>query len=233
MPATGVLTQLLANQANAAELRIQAAVLLGHLGPRGRAALPALLDVLDQPDPYLKAVAVRSLSEIAANDDAVIARLVPLLDGPRRLTTLTALARVRAGGSAVVEALGKLVEENQDPAFTALAVEALGIRQELARPAVEPVSKALTHADPVVRRLAAETLGRISGPDQKVIAALAARLTDTDAGVREHAARSLGWFGPDAKSTVPSLRKLLDDNDKSVRTRAAQALRRIDPATKP
>jgi HEAT repeat protein len=232
-PADGVLTQILANPANPIDLRTLAAALLGELGPRGKSAVPALLEALDQPDPYLKAVAGRALSEVAPEDDEVLARLVPLLDGPQRLTTLTIFSRAPAGGPAVVEALKKLVEEDSDPAFTALAAEALGLRKALARPAVGPVTKALGHPDPVVRRNAAEALGRISGPDQEVIAALTKRLADSDAGVRERAARSLGWFGPDAKAAVPGLRKLLDDGDSGVRTRAAQALRRIDPPKVP
>ncbi|MFO0841324.1 MAG: HEAT repeat domain-containing protein [Gemmataceae bacterium] len=224
-----MLAEIFGNPDNMVDLRIQAAVLLGELGPGAKAAVPALVEALDLQDPYLRGVAIRSLSEVAPDDDEVMARLVPLLEGSHRLTTLTVFSRVRAGGPAVVEALRKLVEEDSDPAWTALAVEALALRKAGARPAVGPVRKALTHPDPVVRRNAAEALGRIGGPEPQVIPALAERLSDGDAVVRGAAARSLGWFGPAAKPAAPALRKLLDDPDKAVRSQAAQALGRIAP----
>lgn len=227
--AEGVLTEILRNPDHPMDLRIQATVLLGELGPRGKASVPALLEALDQPGPYLRGVAIRALSEVAPDDEAVMARLVPLLDGSYRLTTLTVFSRVGGGGPAVVEALRKVVEEDSDPAWTALALTALALRKGESRQAVVPVKKALGHPDPVVRRNAATALGRIGVPDPQVIATLSERLGDGDAAVRGDAARSLGWFGPEAKAAVPALRKLLEDGDRSVRDRAKQALGRIAP----
>lgn len=227
--AVGVLTEILRNTDHPMDLRIQATVLLGELGPRGKAAIPALLEELDQPDPYLRSVAIRALSEVAPDDDDVMSRLVPLLDGSYRLTTLTVFSRVGGGGPVVVEALRKLVEEDSNPAWTALALTALALRKGESRQAVGPVKKVLDHPDPVVRRTAATALGRIGVPDPQVIAALIEHLGDGDAAVREDVARSLGWFGPAAKSALPALRKLLEDGDRSVRDRAAQALGRIAP----
>jgi hypothetical protein len=218
--------------------------LLTYLGPGSRpavlngnpAAVPVLIDLLDQKD-----LAVRRAAVVACGETGP-----PAAPASMRLVAI----------------LGNTPEERSRPAedrneeFPALAYTALGQIGAGAGPALE---NGLRAGEALVRRRTASLLGRIrpasaaSVPalieafrdeDDFVLASvrialseigpeavplLTRALTDPDGHLRRHAAVVLGYIGPAALSAAPALEAALVDTDPEVRQAAAAALAVIDP----
>ncbi len=230
--ACAVLCQMVRNPAHPIELRSQAAGLLGELGEGGKPGIPVLLEALEQPNPYLQQIAARALGEVASGEDAVLLHLIPLLRRGNIGNVLAILTRAPAGGPEVVAELTRIVHDNEEAGWTALALEALALRRGQARSALAAILEVVEDADPVVRARAVLALGRIGSAEEPVLRACRTHLRDNNAEVRAAAARSLGWFGPQAHAAIPELRNLLDDRDPVVRDRAKQALQRIETPKK-
>jgi HEAT repeat protein len=165
--------------------RGQALVALERMGPRARAALPALRDLLGSDDKRLRAGAASALLHIDDAPEAPLRVLTALLADPdrdTRRTAVDALAR-RAGGSW------------ERPATRTLA---------LPREAVKPLLELLTDQD--LRGPAGRVLGRMGDARKDALPELIARLENGDS-----AARSILFaLGPDAAPAVPALIRSVD-----------------------
>lgn len=200
--------------------RRDAARKLGKIKPLPAQAIPALMDVLKTPPPYLD----RPLEMYA-----VIALSGA---GPRAVPPLAALAN--AGNESAVWALGRMafsepaawpvlisLFKSDSSAIRSAAASGLAI----AGPPVVPLLvKALADDDPRMRAGAAETIlhmrlrptneigVRYAKPEDLAPAApqLAKLLSDPDVEVRDHAALALAYADPSDKRTAPILVQMLD-----------------------
>jgi HEAT repeat protein len=206
---------------------------LGPDGPFGNAAVPALIDALDERREPARFAVAEALSD---HGPAAVPGLVRALRRPE--------AAVRAGAA---EALGRVRPRPTEaiPALIdALADPTADVRRQAARtlgqirgPAAKTVPALLTalrdDADEGVRAEAAEALSKFGPKAQDAVPGLAAALKDRDASVREQAAWGLSCIGPAARQAVPALIEALRNSKSSdERTRIAQALGGIGPAAK-
>ncbi len=238
------LVELLRDVSSPPIVRQQAAHTLGRIGPAAAAAVPVLIDLLDETEPAPEAGSPRqwSLKAIAlmggpAREAAP--RIIRLLRDPTtmhldRLLALEALGRI---GTAHPQTLGAIVAVAERPLRTepdarvedlelkTAAVDVLSLFGASAAPAI-PLLQELTRGEhEPLRRVAVNTLGKTGNP--LVLEALVdALLFDPSPAVCDAAAVALSQIGGAA---VPTLQALLAHRDAEVRARAAEALGRIGP----
>lgn len=204
--------------------------------PSAAAAIPTLIDMLDDDEPVAPEVcredgrpwwgddrrpitpgqeAARALVRIG------IASLDPLV---KALTGTGPTARRNAAW-----ALGALDDQRAVPPLIASLKDAdMAVREQASwalgalddARAVQPLIGALRDASPAARRQAAWALGAID--DATAVDALVAALKDSDARVREQAAWALGAIG-DARASS-GLSTALGDSEARVRRQAAWAI---------
>jgi HEAT repeat protein/thiol-disulfide isomerase/thioredoxin len=177
-----------------------------RLGKGGREAIPALGELVNDPDPLVVESAVRGLSQIGGEDSIpAMQALLKAADSNLRMTAAQALGRTKST-NAVPAILSILADENEVVVCTALsALEELnatrsGSPSKAAQPPEVTDAVKRCFADPRwrVRAAAAEVAGKLS-----------------------------------MKPLVPALRTLLEDADGFVVKNAMNALRQMSSAPAP
>ena len=153
-------------------------------------AIPALSEILDDPEPTVRAAALRALSSIGTESEPAIPFVIVVTkdDDPNvRRAAATALGNIRDSSEHV---LGTLIETlGDDDSDVRLAASRSISKMEGA--GVELLIKAMKNPNPTVRSLAATTLENIGNDAAKAIPALSQALNDEDDSVRVAAAYAL------------------------------------------
>jgi HEAT repeat protein len=187
-------------------LRGQALVALERMGPRARAALPALRVLLGEEDKRLKAGAASALLHVGDAPEAPLRVLAALLADPDRETRRSA-----------VEALERSVGgSGERPVTRTLA---------LPREAVKPLLELLKDQD--LRGPAGRVLGRMGDARKDALPELIARCENGDSAARS----ILLELGPDAAPAVPALLRSVDPKAADV-YQTYTKLGRIGPAAR-
>jgi HEAT repeat protein len=194
-------------------LRKEAAYALGRLPPEpdkvipplsgaeAEAAVPALIEALNDEDLYVRKYAISALQSMGLEAKAAIPAIVEKLRDPEESVRQSAAHK-----------LGYM--KGVDP-----------------KVAVPPLTEALKDKDSLVRVNAANSLRRVGGEIKIVIPVLLEVLQNKNypSSTRREAAWSLGWIGPPATKAIPSLLQLVNDEDETVRAAVMEALKKIDP----
>jgi HEAT repeat protein len=178
--------------------RNYAATCLWTIGAQAREAVPALLEVANDPDPEVRTAVLKALGRAGSGGQAAIPALVAALGDEKPE------ARAAAAG-----ALGEIwstdranPEQPRAPPRARLSPEA----ETAARPAIQPLTTALGDANPDVRVQAATALseaGPLAEPAVKELTRVAG--SDPVEKARLYAAIALGNVGPEARTCVPVL----------------------------
>jgi HEAT repeat protein len=200
----------LKDQDTSSDTRRQAAYALGQLGPKARAAVPALIEATGDRDGQVIWYALDALGRI----------------GPAAREAVPEILRV------IQESL-----EIDSPGYRTLrssAVRALGNIGPDARTATDLLEGILADsgADPVYRITAAVSLYQISGRPA-AISALARELRNTKSDAALAAAMALYRMGPAAKPAERDLAYALGHADADVRRAAGRALSQFGTSTAP
>lgn len=228
------LVALFNDRKNKPEVRSTAIRALGALGWTGRAGLPDLIKILDDPEerksakesvgPYYQAIVAVGQMGTGARD------AVPAL--------VKAKGIVAAYDQAIDEALGQILQprglavialldslRDNDASVRLMAAKAL--RKYTADPALvlPALLQAAKDPDPDVRRVAEESARLVA---QEEVGRLAQLLKDKDDNVRLLAAKALGRLGPTAASASAALAEAAaKDPDEDVRQVAKRALAKV------
>jgi HEAT repeat protein len=222
-------------------LRLRAVQALGKMGPKAKAASPALARALKDGDKQVRDAAFEALRII--DPDATCAALIEGLnakDASARRDAALTLGTVGprttgAGGKTVVESLCGVLKDHNAGVRHA-AIQSLGKMGREAKAASPALAGAMKDGNKQVRDAAFEAL-RIIDPDA-TCAALIEGLTAKDASARRDAAQILGTVGPrttgpGGKTVVESLCGLLKDDNAGVRHAAIESLGRMGPKAAP
>ena len=211
-----------------AQVRQEAVMVLGRLGPKTNGALKALVEALqtDKADEVREAAASaigrEEFSEPAA---AYVAVLADALKDPHAGTRIAVAGALRNMGENARPAFGALIEAaknpKEHPLVRAAAVHVVS-RHGKDNPQTVPLLLALLKSSDTpaaLREAAAEGLGRSGSDSPEVITALAEALGGKNIELRKAAAVALGSMGVKAKSAWPTIKERLSDakEDSSVR----------------
>ena len=197
------LQRRLPNPARKKWYRAQALRAITGLGDAARDASPALLELLQRPDPSLRREAIRALHSIHTDLHLITGTLLQL-GAQQRYADVTAIAwETGWEGSELSPLLGKILQ-SPDVALRRNAISLLERVGRDAAPALEQVTAALKDPDGEVRYLAARSLESIGTNSPEVIAALRASLQDENVMVQNVARRVLRKLEPDVVQPDPA-----------------------------
>jgi HEAT repeat protein len=219
----GVLRSIIKNYEGATRDRA-----LDLLAPTGKEAIPAMLDLLD--DPRWWHAVLDGLPRFGSDAKVAVPALQKMLvhkDRSHRIRAAWALAWIDpASLKSAVPALLEAVEDAS--AFTReTALLTLGqVAGDDPRSLATLTGKLGSKSSLGEVTAAVHALLRVG---KEAVKPLIARLSDDNLQARCNAAWVLGEIGPPAREALPALRKLLGDRELLARVRAVYALARIDP----
>jgi len=210
-------------------LAVAAARALKGIGPDARPAVPALIEVLNDPDESLRSEGAVALGSIGPNAGAAVPALVRAIkDCPvETLADQAALALGQIGSEAVRALIEALHDHDGDVRrHAATALGGVGTKAAAAIPDLLPT---LSDSDEEIRTAAAEALGQIGiGPGAAAaVPGLLGAIKDSDRDVRRIAALALGKIGPSSDRVIPALIFAMRDADNGVKHAGSSALEMI------
>jgi HEAT repeat protein len=185
---------------------------LAELGPAAEAAIPLLIDALDDPAEEVAYAAQCALTEIGPKALPALARALK-----DKRVNVRASAAYSIGGRWSRESrtfLPDLIDALRDPEPRVrwCACAALGSFESEAAMAVPALTDALNDKDARISGIAATTLGRIGPKAHPAVPTLTELLRRKNKDLAIDAASGLGGIGPAAKAAVPALIEALHDN---------------------
>jgi len=238
--------------------RSAAAKSLGLLGPQASAAVPALVQALDDPHPQVQSeataalgrigkTAVPALTELLTDNHPAIRRAAAFSlgeMGPQAEGAITALIEsltdsnkdVRAStvyslamiGFPAMSALSNVIDHGDAKARGDAIIALMRIRQSM-RLVLPPLIKMAHAEDPASRSQALGALGALRFADDAAITTLIEALKDPVSEVRLAAIKSLTLVFWRAEAAVPDLIHCLQDESPGVREWGVKALGEIGP----
>jgi HEAT repeat protein len=201
--------------------------LCAQLHGAAREAVPALVELLDNDDEYLRGCELGALGRIDREAKAALPAVIRALKARQRFAAW-ALGRIGSDGKTVVPALVEALSDKDHPSRVDAAY-ALGTLGGDAKPAVPALRKATEDKSVHVRVAARLALWRATGDEKQVALAF------TDAAEKKSSAEIDGvvWLGGLDPPAVSVLVDLLKHPTAKSRTAAALAMGTLDePASK-
>ncbi len=207
-----------------------AAIMLGEMGPDARAAIPALIDALDDDDANVRSCAACALIEIAPGDDRVISMLSRKLFQDKEPWILGNVAgrfyQIDSSNQAAIPLVLKTLIEGSEPRARAYAAGALGNFAASDGPAATSLTNALADVDPYVRIGAAESLQRMKGPTRNRPARWEGEVPAWLDYIQTNGP-ALAEMYPELNRALPSLAGDLNGTNNWTRVQAADAIWKV------
>ncbi len=214
--------------------REHAAITISRIGAGAQAAIPALIERLEDEKWHVRRAAATALTSMGPTAGPAVPALTKALTDEEwqvRRVAAEALASIGTASKPAVPALIELLGDEEWQARRA-AAEALAAIGPASASAVPSLIVALDDEEWHVRRRAAEALAAIGSASKPATPRLVAALNDEEWQVRRPAALALGAIGPAAAKAIPTLIKRLDDPEWQVRYAVTDALEKISAGDK-
>ncbi len=198
---------------------------LAALGPDGKAAAPALADLLRDSDAAVKRKAAETLGAIGpAGRDAARRRLLDALDDPDADVAAAAAAALgKLGPPTKAEATDLLTLLHEKPAARRYALDAIrAMGPDAADFAFRLRQEAADDDSPELRRLALAALQAVAPDSERNLDVYTRALADPDRDVRKAAVEALVQVGP-AHGAMPGLIQALQSDDEATAEAAEDA----------
>lgn len=212
-------------------VRASSAIAISWIGPRAKAAVPALSRLLQgAKDDDTRTNALTALGRIGPDANAAIPRLKSILaegDAHARVKVAGALRMVGAPPDSYLPTLIAALAEKGSGSAAHYAAMEMG---HLGNPAVLSLKAALKSTDAVTRQNAAYAIGTMAGwgnltEDMESVAQSLVELTaDDNPKVVWHAIQAMGSVRAAAGSCIPALERLLKHNDNEIVGKAVESL---------
>jgi HEAT repeat protein len=218
------------------DLRMDAAGVLGDLGPDARDAVPAMVLALKaEGNGSNRGWILFAIGRLGAAGRAAVPAVVAALRDPDesvRSTAASTLGDIGLPAAAAAPALTACLK-TKGTHLREMAAGSLGFLGPAAEPAVPALVQVLADPNAGVRSMAVLSLGRVARREKQVVPALMAALKDKETDLRRFAATALGEFGPAARAAGPARAGLLRYEETNVRTAAAEALGKLGAEAAP
>ena len=214
----------------------------------GRQAVPAIIDLLEARDGWLKTKCLELESRqsffefpfhLAAEQRSEAFEACRLL-GPAAedaLPALVELAEIEPSAIPVMAGLGRgsiycllRALDNPKRSIRLNAIDALGGLRGASFKVVPALMKMLAGKETEAKVFSIKSLGAIQPASEEVLPALVQSLADPSPSVRRMAATVIAKYGPLAKAAVPGLLRGLEDPNPNVRRAAGLSLYGVDPS---
>ena len=210
--------------------RMHALGILKTIGPEATAAVPILIQTLDDKQ-YLRDRAIETLQAIGPGAKAAIPALLHVLEeGNNTSNAEQALASI--GRDAIAPLLKSLNDKNPDCrrlCIAALCLVAMDPKTDTADTSdliIPAIAQMLTDNNFDVEREACFALEKIGAPAKDSVPSLIKALSNRSEYIRQFSADALGAIGPSAQNAIPALKQAL--TDESVRRNARAAIKKIE-----
>jgi HEAT repeat protein len=188
---------------------------LGEIGPGAKAAVPALIEAMKDPDTKqyrssLRLIATAAVGQIGPDARAAIPSLIKALTDDWNSVRSAAVKSLAGIGPAAIPALTKALQD-KNPEIRVQAAEALGLIGPAAKPAIPALNRALKDANAFVVAQSALACWRIEAKTEIVLPIALKSLAVDDTNAWGPAEKAFLEMGLKARSAVPALCKLLKD----------------------
>jgi HEAT repeat protein len=211
--------------------QVAASIAIRSFGPDAVAAVPKLVEMLDDRSPDFRALVYSTLHELGPVAKGAVPDLIKMLKEKHPRNTQFAIWLLGSIGPDAKEAVPEMVKfldtrEYRDDAANALCSIGPG-----AKDAIPALRRALLDAvspQPSVCNVSGDTLDRLHqlGPD--AVPMLRDLVTFATPKDRIHAITALGLIGPGAAKAAPQVAEFLKHDDLELRLEVAIALCRIE-----
>jgi HEAT repeat protein len=203
---------------------------IGQIGPPAKAALPALLDALKDPDDFVRLRAADAVMRIEPHRDALETMRGALKHRDQLVRAMAAesLGLLAGQSGPAVNELCNVLLTDPEPWVRGYAANALGRIRLEPRHALPALAKVLGDADASVRFWAAGSLFRFGRDTRIVLPALSEALKSTDESVRQSVYWSVRWHGD---AGLAALCAALQDKKSTYRGEYAEAIGEIQTGT--
>jgi HEAT repeat protein len=208
--------------------RRYAAGVIGSMGPKAEAAVPALIAALKDPDENVRGRAAFALGRLAppGRGAGAVAALADALRDSDMQVRKNAASALAGFGSEAKAAIPALIADLNDNSDASLRVDAAWAIRRIG-PDAQTLALLLTklQSNPASQLAAQDALLTMSEAEAKAaIPRLKAGLQNPDVNVRRNAASFLLYFNKLAQPAVPEVIAALKDSDPTVRVFAIDAL---------
>jgi peptidyl-prolyl cis-trans isomerase A (cyclophilin A) len=211
--------------------RYRAAHALGAMGDKARSALPDLIDLLGDEEPWVRMEAARALVSIGITPKHIKPLVVRLDVAPPEVTRLLSVA-LAALPEAVDPLIRVLLDEESSRRMRREAVYTLRLAGRKAAKALPHIVDLTAAKDPALKKAASDAVRRLAPWSGACVDGLVVRLQTGEGEIPWLAARLLAGAGPAAASAIPALRAKLATKNKRVADAVEAALRNIDVEVK-
>jgi HEAT repeat protein len=210
-------------------VRIWSASALQRIGPRARASVPILVELLTGRPRSREETLTAALALVRIDPPAGVAAAPAVLDILTHSddhTTMYVAGTLAEIGEPIRP---QLIESLRDDRFRVRAASAwaLGRLGVTAEQSIHLLSDALNDEDAYVRVAACTAVWSIEHRPDRILTVLSECLNDPRPEVLKHASWCLGELGTAAKDTVPRLNELAQHKDGEVSNTAAGAVQKI------
>jgi len=199
------------------------------LGTNAAAAVPAMQQSLEDPQPMISWTAASALANVGAEGLPPLLRAFQSTNSALRKAGCYGLGLLGAEAGPAAPSLVTALAD-PDPAIRAQVVDAL---LRVGQPALMPLADAAFSTNAMVRTGAVQILRGFRGDVRPAMPGLLGGCTNSDPTMRVFAAAALGQSRPWETNVVEALVTLLDDPEESVRIEAVRALARSSVRAQP
>jgi HEAT repeat protein len=211
--------------------QVQAAFLtsIGHLGSRGRAAVPAVRRKLNDPSPVIREMAIGILFEAAQRDDQLIDDLTAMIDDKEPAVQRQAIETIRATGPLGQRALPAVINQlgNPDNEVRLAAASMIGSHGRAATEAVPALAALLENRNTELRVVVAQTLSQLGDAARPALEKLVPLLEHENVELRVAVVKTIGNLELPAKQLRPWLAKAVHDSESDVSRQAFRGIQRL------
>ena len=181
-----------------ADIRREAALTLGRMGPRAKTAVAGLRSRLADKDPAVRRESLIALAEIGPDSESAVNEILQVLgEGEKSIRPVAgyALGKIGPASKTAVPRLQQMLQshDSHEKTVAAWALVHIAPDSETIKVAIPLLANALHGAaDPKIRLEMAQTLGKIGAGSPVAKEALQRALKDSDESVKKAADMALG-----------------------------------------